>query len=250
MSTLIKKNSLRDIFSKAAINYEIQARFQKKVCIKLWENIISDDIYPKTILDIGTGTGFFMQKLSKHFHNSQIVGFDFAFGMTKLAREKKLDVLQADAEFLPFKDESFDLIVSNLVFHWVYNLDNALNEVCRVLKEKGRFYFNLSGNQTLKEMRFCFEKNNSLKNEKEIKAVLERNNFKEIKINTLIFKEYFKDLFSLVGWLKSIGANRLTKPIFMGRETWQRANDIYLNNFKDNGMVFATFEVIEVSARK
>lgn len=262
MEKLIDKVYLRNIFSKSASGYDSEAWLQKKLSLQLINNIKTSDICPKLILDIGMGTGFLMQELSRQYPAASVLGVDFAFGMNKLAKEKNLNVFQADAEMLPFKDDSFDLVVSNLVYQWVFDLGCAILEVRRVLKDRGDFYFNFFGRDTLKELRFSFSEanNNCLENlfskhfkppnAQEAESALEKNHFKEIKINTTNVKMHFKDLFSLVRWLKLIGANRIAKPIFIGKEIWQDANKIYSDNFRDRGLVFATFEVIEVKAKK
>jgi len=58
------------------------------------------------------------------------------------------------------------------------------------------------------------------------------------------------DIFSLVSWLKHIGANGIEQNIFVGRDWLFRAQKFYQNNFKDNGTIYATFEVIWGKARK
>ncbi len=260
MEIIQEKNNLRNKFSKVAVSYDLNANLQRKICSKLFDNIASICPAPKFILDIGAGTGFLMQMLSKHYTEAAVLGIDFAFGMNKFSKDKNLNVIQAEAKELPFKNNSFDLVASNLVYQWVSNLDLAFYEVSRVSRKKAIFYFSFFGKETLRELRFAFEKTNRFngvfKNSfnpidlERLRFVLEKNNFKDIDISSKIIKENFEDLFSLVRRLKSIGANRLTKPIFIGKESWRRANEIYLSNFKDRGLVYATFEVIEVAAKK
>lgn len=262
MTGLIDKISLRNYFSKASQAYESCALLQKRLGEGLLDRLSFKDFYPKVILDIGMGTGSLMQRLAERYYESKIFGLDLSFGMSSVAQRNNLKVLQADAEFLPFKNKSLDLVVSNLVYQWVPNLDIAFFEVNRVLQEKGYFCFSFFGRETLKELRISFSQAKNgrvgclLKNNfkpvsaEEVKTLLAKSDFKEIEITTKIIKENFKDVFSLVEWLKLIGANRISKPIFMGREIWLKANDFYSRNFKNNGCIYATFEVIEVKARK
>ena len=44
-----------------------------------------------------------------------------------------------DEESIPFPDNHFDMVVSNLSLHWVNNLPRALSEIHRVLKPDGCF---------------------------------------------------------------------------------------------------------------
>ena len=262
MEELIDKISVSKAFSKAAYAYDSLALLQKRLCKELFDRIAQNNFCPKSILDIGMGTGLLMQKLSQLYCDSKIVGIDLAFGMSKFARKNNLAVMQADAECLPFKNSSFDLVVSNLVYQWLDNLETAFFEVSRVMRQNGSFYFTFFGSETLRELRSSFAGtkkgqhrvlfNNTFKPEgvDGARMALEKNHFREIEISTKIERENFKDLFSLVGWLKSIGANRITKPLFMGKGIWQEANEIYSANFKDKGLIYATFELIKVKAKK
>jgi NADH dehydrogenase [ubiquinone] 1 alpha subcomplex assembly factor 5 len=59
----------------------------------------------------------------------------------------------ADEEALPFKDATFDLIVSCFSLHWVNDLPGALVQIRRALKPDGLFLAALPGGDTLPELR-------------------------------------------------------------------------------------------------
>jgi len=59
----------------------------------------------------------------------------------------------ADEEWLPIKDEAFDLITSNLALHWVNDLPGALIQIRRALKPDGLFLATVLGGETLAELR-------------------------------------------------------------------------------------------------
>jgi SAM-dependent methyltransferase len=50
------------------------------------------------------------------------------------------DVLEADAEQLPFDDAAFDVVYSNGVLHHTPDIGGAVREACRVLKPGGSLY--------------------------------------------------------------------------------------------------------------
>ncbi|KAF1394527.1 hypothetical protein PFLUV_G00001240 [Perca fluviatilis] len=61
--------------------------------------------------------------------------------------------LLADEEFLPFKENTFDLVVSSLSLHWINDLPGALRQIQQVLKPDGVFIGAMVGGETLYELR-------------------------------------------------------------------------------------------------
>lgn len=101
---------------------------------------------PTHILDIGCGTGTLLKKLNQEFPQANITGIDGDPAILKLAKEKlntsNIELIQGHVEQLPFEDDSFDLIVSSLVFHHLTTEQKlqTLQEIYRTLKPDGRFY--------------------------------------------------------------------------------------------------------------
>ena len=256
---MINKMNLAKTFSNASRIYDRKAALQKEVARELSELIDAKVKNATKILDVGIGTGFLTEQIKQMFVKSDIYGLDLAFGMTEYVKERteNIRLVQADAENLPFSREAFDLVVSNLTYQWVENLELAFEDVSRVLKNRGKFYFTCFGKRTLQELRdsFCHLgltaiDGTNLPSYKLIERCLRKTNFKNVEINCGIQKYSFNDLFDLVSWLKDIGANYSGNNVFIGRKKWQQANDFYCRNFRDNGSIFATFEVIWVVAKK
>ena len=90
-------------------------------------------------LDLGCGTGFSTEGLLKKAPNVMWNGVDCSREMVGRARRKpelrKVDLLKARAEALPFPDVSFDVVVANFSWHWFG--EEAGEEVRRVLRPGG-----------------------------------------------------------------------------------------------------------------
>lgn len=84
------------------------------------------------ILDIGCGEG----KIWKEFRNYKIYGVDNAKENLKKAK-KFLKPILSDATKLPFKKNTFDLVVASEIFEHVFYPDLVLSEIDRVLKKGG-----------------------------------------------------------------------------------------------------------------
>src|SRR3954453_8523934 len=98
-------------------------------------------------LEIGSGTGYFSLNLVQAGGIERAPCTDISPGMLATlaanARRLALDVrtAEADAEGLPFPDESFDLVLGHAVLHHIPNLQAAFREFHRVLKPGGVFFF-------------------------------------------------------------------------------------------------------------
>ena len=92
-------------------------------------------------LEIGCGSGPVSKHISKKYE-VKVVGTDVDKDQIKLAKEnsknlRNITFLVADATNLPFKDKSFDIVISINVLHHIYNWMDALKEINRVLKNGG-----------------------------------------------------------------------------------------------------------------
>ena len=96
----------------------------------------------KRVLDVGCGTGFVVSLYARG--GARVVGIDLTWQGIRLTRGRlglaglPAMLQQADAERLPFRDESFDLVTSFGVLHHTPDTAAAVREVHRVLKPGGR----------------------------------------------------------------------------------------------------------------
>jgi ubiquinone/menaquinone biosynthesis C-methylase UbiE len=100
--------------------------------------LVVQDGYPGRVLDVGCGTGRLLSRLGELRPGAALCGVDAAPGMTRVARQRGLNVSVAVAEALPFPDEAFDLVVTCTSFdHWQDQLE-GLRECRRVLARGSR----------------------------------------------------------------------------------------------------------------
>ena len=95
------------------------------------------------VLDIGSGTGAFEERLAETVPSAEVVGVDMAPAMVDRARRKlrgtpSVSFRRADAHALPFGNERFDVVVSASTFHYLGRPAVALAEATRVLRPGGR----------------------------------------------------------------------------------------------------------------
>ena len=98
--------------------------------------------YPfQDLLDVGCGTGPMIELLVKEFPDGNYTGIDLTPRMIEVAQAKKLPhtkFLVGDSENLPFKENTFDVVICTNSFHHYPNPQAFLDGVARVLKDGGR----------------------------------------------------------------------------------------------------------------
>src|SRR5438128_1032068 len=119
---------IRNAFSNAAIQYDVLTGMHKEIGRELVGKV--KDIPATSILDIGMGTGYMTNRLTHFFSNARVVGTDISQGMLQEAKKKYevFPVVASDARALSFRDNQFDLIVSNLAFQWIDPLPKSFEE--------------------------------------------------------------------------------------------------------------------------
>ena len=85
------------------------------------------------ILDNGCGTGTLMEFLP----TNDIVGFDISSGMLNKAKKRMNIFVRGDSQRLPFKDETFNIIVCRALLHHLPDTKEGVTEMQRVLKKNG-----------------------------------------------------------------------------------------------------------------
>lgn len=90
-----------------------------------------------TILDVGCGKGFLLYEFTQVLPGARVAGVDISAYAIEHAKEEVKPSLQvANAVALPFRDHTFDFVVSVTTLHNLHNYDlwQALREVERVAR--------------------------------------------------------------------------------------------------------------------
>lgn len=99
-----------------------------------------------TVLELGCGTGSMwknhMDLISKC---EEIILTDFSEGMLESAKsnlenDNRITFKTVDIQDIPYEDDTFDIVIANMMLYHVPDIHKGLSEVRRVLKLHGKFY--------------------------------------------------------------------------------------------------------------
>lgn len=133
---------VQKMFTQIAGRYDLMNRLMtggqdirwRKMVIKLARMDNSS-----ALLDLGTGTGDLAREAANQFPQAKVIASDFTHEMMRVGKRiSPLNFSTADALKLPFIDSSFDAVTSGFLMRNVIDLQKAIEEQFRVLKNGGR----------------------------------------------------------------------------------------------------------------
>ncbi len=195
------------------------------------------------------------------------IGAADRFSHTKIGALFTMDLLPcgdviADEEFLPLRDSSLDLVVSNLVLHSVNDLPGALVQIRRALKDDGMFISAMLGGETLRELRASLAYAEAqlrdgisprvfpFADKPQMGDLLGRAGFALPVVDSDILKVSYDNMFDLMRDIRAMGEGNIIAgrdKRYAGREFFMEAARYYQENFAakgEDGRIEASFEVI------
>ncbi|TVP89102.1 MAG: malonyl-[acyl-carrier protein] O-methyltransferase BioC [Pseudomonadaceae bacterium] len=252
---VIDKRQVAASFSRAATTYDQVAAFQRQVGNDLLA--LLPDLQPRTVVDLGSGTGFFTRALQARYAAS-VFGLDLAEGMVRLARQQ-LPAVQgwavADAEQLPLRSASLELMFSSLAVQWCPRLDLVLAEARRVLRPGGYLAFTTLVDGSLHELRQAwqavdgFVHVNRFMPQADLQQLLTGSGLHIRHCQVRPYVLHYQQLSELTRELKALGANNRNpgRPGGLtGRARLRALTQAYEDFRQLDGALPATYQVAQV----
>jgi malonyl-CoA O-methyltransferase len=268
----INRGRVGRAFHQQAGEYDRHATVQKRVVdrlLSLAQSHVNSD--PGDVLDIGCGTGQLLSSLGGQYPQARLYGLDLAYNMSRGAADRLgpgAAVVNGDAEHLPFRDGSFDLVVSTSTLQWIEDMDAFFRQCHRVVHADGLLCIAFFGGRTMGELQECYREAagqrdgcpqgylDRLHRFKEFAAVQEalgRSAFGSVLLTSEIEMDYYPDVPDMLRSIKRIGAGSSAQEGRRGGLGWRsllnETSRLYRERFGTDGMIPVTYEVFYIIAQ-
>lgn len=167
--------------------------------------------------------------------------------------------VQADEEFLPFRESTFDLVLSSMSLHWTNDLPGALSQICGVLKPDGVFIGAMVGGETLYELRCSLQlaetereggfspRISPYTSMSQLGNLLSRAGFSMLTVDVDEVQIHYPGMMELITDLQGMGESNCAwnRRSILHRDTILAAAAVYKEMYGNpDGSVPATFDVI------
>jgi SAM-dependent methyltransferase len=257
---------LRQNRARCAKQFDEFNFLQREVANKIVESLefINRDF--DAVLEIGSRDGYLSEQIAlkkkvKLSVQTEICDFASDNSGPKIKTEVK-----ADDEFLPFKSNSFDLIVTCLNFQHINLIPQFLLQVKDLLKPNGIFIASFFGEENLSELAFVmFESENEiyggisprLPPTIEVKTaahLIQKAGFVSPISDFEKIEVFYKNPLNLLKDLKMMGQGNVmykrSKKFFTKKFLSKISENYYKKYSQEDGSVKATFEVVTMTGWK
>lgn len=251
----IDKRQVAASFGKAASTYDQAAAFQREVGHNLLESLPAH-WQPAALVDLGCGTGHFTRALEQRYQRP-VIGLDLAEGMLRFAQAQapgSAGWIAADAEALPLRAGSQDLVFSSLALQWCPDLLRALREALAALRPGGCLAFTTLVEGSLTELRQAWQQVDGFVHVNrfaplgELHAQLNAAGFERWDCRIRPYVLHYPQLAALTRELKALGAHNLNQGRpggLTGRARLRALTEAY-EVFRQPAGLPATYQVAEV----
>ncbi|MGI9309421.1 MAG: methyltransferase domain-containing protein [Gammaproteobacteria bacterium] len=252
MSPLNNKR-VRQAFARAAAGFSAADFFHREIRERLLERLDWVKLDPEVVLDLGAGNFESAADLQLRYPKALLVGLDISEAMLRAADQSGGAPLAANAEHVPLKDQSAELVISNLLLHWAAHPERAIAESSRVLKISGLFSFTMLGPGSFNELRSAwaevddYQHVHDFEDMHNIGDALIKSGLQDPVMDSEVLTVTYANLDKLVRDLRGIGGTNHAagaRPGLTTRRAWE-VMGAALDRFRNaEGRIEITLEIV------
>lgn len=250
------RQRIRRAFQRAAGAFDGADFLHREIQARLLERFEFIRLDPKRIIDLGSVPGSAGLGLRQRFPAAEIIAVALVPDML-LARQRqwgpRLWPVCSDADNLPVRDGSMDLVFSNLMLPHCPEQSTVMTEARRTLRYPGLFIFSTLGPQSFSELREAWAEVDDFTHVlpftdmHDLGDALIHAGFAEPVVDAELITVTYPDLQALHHDLRSVGSINTTEsrnPGLTGRRTLQRLRASYTRRCDHKGRLPVTLEII------
>ncbi len=253
------KQHIQNNFNKVAPNYLTNTNIQKITGLNIANLITKQNIKCDSdcrMLDLGSGPG---SLLHTNLTMSNMVLYDISIAMLKQGiNQQQNNRVVGDAITLPFADNSFDYVISNLMLQWVIDKNLVFNELYRILKPQGKIILTVLVKPSLWQLQQVWQEidgNSHTLNfitDDELKSLVFQNNLTITEITNTEHIMQFNSYNNIMKHFKNSGTS-ITKQHSKGlytKNTINKVHELYNTKFGLNGCLPLSYHYLAVVMNK
>lgn len=149
--------AVRRCNDRIAASYADSSVVAREIFRRLEARLDYLSVKPEVVVDLGCGTAESLSILKRRYRTAMLVGVDLSMNMLLHRKRrglfsKKHPLLQADAQCLPLKDNSVDILLASMLLPQCGDLESVFLEINRVLKPGGAMLFASLGPDSMKSI--------------------------------------------------------------------------------------------------
>jgi ubiquinone/menaquinone biosynthesis C-methylase UbiE len=243
--------------NRASKNIEQYDNLIEQISQNLIERLNEVNMNFQTVLDLGCNTGQLTRMVKSSLNPNILISADISEQMLKKFSGNKV---VADEEIIPFKNKSFNLVLSTFALNYVNQLPKVLKQILACLKPNGLFIGTVFGEKTLTELKLSIlESEIKIKggasprimpmfNIRDIGNLLQQIGYNLTVVDSDLITYQYENFMDLVRALRGMGiTNILSKrdKNYLGKKTLEEMGKNYLKKFGNKqNKISATFEIL------
>lgn len=201
----VRAEHIAERFSAAATSYQDHNKLQRLSAASLLNGFSAKG----NLLDIGAGPGTRFQRQHTEADSPKVFALDIALGMLQKLQHAYPDYqsICADAEQLPFSDNTMDCIYSNLALQWCVDFATAVAEMARVLKPKGECHITVVADGSLTQLAALGLRVNAFVPMEKLRSAFDLEQWQLFELELVPITVHFNTLKGLLYSIKGVGAS-------------------------------------------